>query len=773
MPEETTAITFEEFEKGLQVYKREDFENSSLPYDYLREYTHSNPVLYKQFLGVLLKRAAELEADAEQVAKQSDGVQLQLRWGYNTILRIAYEIMKMAEKPPEMIMQEEDEPTEEPEKVAAEQTDDFLPDTNPFIPNECSKKVDVLPLMCGAGKSTAISYIIDHAIDDDLLYSELEAAIAQEETPDWLKSLHEDPEKILRESDHYGVLIVTDRIKRLDEYLEPEKGYYGLLSKYIAEHKDTKTCMMTADTKREAEMQKYTRPVLLMTAQRYFSCSVEEINEGFLTWSHGQRGLVIFDEEPPIKEYVAITSTSLNDVDSALSDGIKDSADKLEKTWCIGQWEKVVAKLKNLMRTFEADLSHLTQTPSDVPCVYTYISPIQQTLTDDDGRFFRFVDNNKRELCFFKDKNCYSIIRAVYKAMTCGALFTSMKKKNGIRNSALGIVLDNTAKLTDINAHAVVLDGTADASPMYDRRYFFVDQQLGNEYRRSLNNLHLKFVDVSTSRARLKGDRAPEEMAAIIEYLNRDNLYSKNIPIFTYQFAEDMFVDPQLDGTCDLADHAGRIEHFGNIKGRNDLNDRNCIAQVGLFLKPPMYYIAMALSYHPELLERLRSMSYEESSHEISVFCAAHNQFESRKAQDLVADTEQNLFRGTIRNPTSVEPYTYYVFTSAERNAKMIEIAKERYVDARIEELPEPFEIGLAKLRTRSSSKKTVPQLILDYVDNLTPGTEFTIDQLLRDKDLTQGQFDKAKENNTCLKELFDYYRIAPGSRTYRKPFRA
>lgn len=773
MPDREIRLSFDEFKQGLEAYQREDFENTSLPYEYLRDYTHQNPILYKQFLGLLLKRAAELEADPQQTENQSNCIQLQLHWGFDTILRIAREIQRISEKPAEMIQSEDsaDKLAEAArQEEASEPSFDFLPDTNPFVPTVCSKKVNVLPLMCGAGKSTAISYLIDLAIDEHLFYTKIATALKEETPPAWLESICANPAEALKNGDHYGILIVTDRINRLKKYLEPQKGYHGLLRGYIQDHKDTEVCFMTADTKKATEGQKFTRPVLLMTAQRYFSCSVDEINNQFLRWNHGQRGLVIFDEEPPIKEYIAISSTSLNDVDSALSDGIKDSANPHEKQWCTEQWEKVTATIKAKLRSFDSDLSHLTETPRGVPCVYTYMSPIQSALTDDDNRFFTFVESNKRELCHYHERNSYSTIKAVYKAMTCGSLFTSMTKFDGTRTSALGVVLDNTAKLTDINAHAVVLDGTAEISPMYDRQYFSIDTELGRDYRRSLSNLHLKFVDASTSRARLKGMHATEEMKALTDYLKRDNPYHGTIPIFSYMFAEDKFVDPQLDGNCDLTDCAGRFEHLGNIKGRNDFENCDCIAQIGLFLKPPMYYLALALFNHPELIDRFKDMSHEESSLEISRFSEAHHHFKKQKAMDLLTDTEQNMFRGSIRKTISTKEYTYYVFTSTDKYELMIHMANERYYDASVVIVDEPFELGLAKIRTRKAAKKTHAQLIVEFWDQLPPGTEFTVDQLLENKHMTQGQFDKAKENNPCIQKLFNYYRIAAGSRTYRKP---
>ena len=92
-------------------------------------------------------------------------------------------------------------------------------------------KITVLPFMCGAGKSTAISELIVKAIQQER-----------------------------------RLLIITDRIYRFDQYLNPKNDE---TYRFIQNHKRKSISVLTAGNAGNAAKYAMKRPVLMMTAQRF------------------------------------------------------------------------------------------------------------------------------------------------------------------------------------------------------------------------------------------------------------------------------------------------------------------------------------------------------------------------------------------------------------------------------------------------------------------------------------------------------------------------
>lgn len=127
---------------------------------------------------------------------------------------------------------------------------------------EHKDKVTVLPLMCGTGKSTAITYKIRECIESNT-----------------------------------GILIVTDRTGRLKKYLEPDPRFdIDLYDYFNRDETKKKISMLVSGENLQKELGRMSScPVLLMTTQRYFSLERDELIEKYLTWDNGRRQLVIIN----------------------------------------------------------------------------------------------------------------------------------------------------------------------------------------------------------------------------------------------------------------------------------------------------------------------------------------------------------------------------------------------------------------------------------------------------------------------------------------------
>ena len=273
--EKHTSI-FDSLKEQTLSYSADDYRTDA-PYQRIRSLAHDNVICYIQFLNVLLADAEKKGVPYDAAKAQSDKVQLQMDcpWAHNFLSRIAYEGQK--------------------------------PDAN--------KKVRVLPLMCGSGKSAAISQIMAERIEEHLFY----------QNPENQEKLN-DP-VIARMAQEYGILVVTDDIERMRGYMTPSKQAYA--AKALIDHPELVT-IMTRDNLADARATCAHTPVLVMTTQRYFRLSMEEI-EKFLCWNHGRRNFILFDEQPMMLQYIQVSNTTLDQVSSALADQIQAADQPDEK----------------------------------------------------------------------------------------------------------------------------------------------------------------------------------------------------------------------------------------------------------------------------------------------------------------------------------------------------------------------------------------------------------------------------------------------------------
>ena len=186
------------------------------------------------------------------------------------------------------------------------------------------KKCKMMSLQCGLGKSTAISYII---------------------------------RDVLEFGENMGLLVVTDSLERLQGYLTPMRD--PELAKFLQEN-TSRITLIDSTNKTEAWQRMRATPILLMTTQRYFSLTREEINdilEGDSFW----RRYTIIDEKPILKTVETVSRADVNKVSSALCDGLRSYERHDDKRQMIALWEKI--------RTwFMADIqksedAHMASTP--------------------------------------------------------------------------------------------------------------------------------------------------------------------------------------------------------------------------------------------------------------------------------------------------------------------------------------------------------------------------------------------------------------------------
>lgn len=570
--------------------------------------------------------------------------------------------------------------------------------------------ITVIPLRCGLGKSTYLESLIKRRIDSSCTD---------------------------------GMIIVTDNIERL--------------SRFISDNQKS-VCMLTADNiSEEIRLQAY-KPILLMTTQRFFNLTRDEVSI-FLQYQGGVRTEIIFDEKPYLYEYTTVTIETFNDVDTALQQYIDDTANQNEKNWCIGEWQQLRQHIQQQMTCYEKLAPDRNQ-------FYLFHVGSQASMTSDDARFFKFVAANKNALNKYRS-NIYKSVLAVYKIITEGAIFACSKRSSGKYQNYFALMLDNTDKLLNLGAKVFIFDGTADISPMYDGDY--IDLVECSQFNPSLNNLTINCVDASTSKSELCSNRqkAKQTCAAILSYIER---LEQNEPpvIFTYSDVEKFFSGYQT-------------EHFGNIKGRNDFNQSHNIIQIGLNRFPPLVYFLQRSVFDDAELEMMKSQVQTiEQNISVCTKCLTLNSTVPLDTKvpnfdifgieyDLLEDFEQNLYRSAIRNIDNTDNVTYTIFFNTNAYYDLVELLRWRYgsLGATINLVETPTELQLLKISERKAEKPTQAQQILAWVNSQPKGTIFKLQTMLSELELSSKQFDKVKSKNTGIAQLFKV--MATGSKGYYK----
>lgn len=384
-------------------------------------------------------------------------------------------------------------------------------------------KINVFPLMCGTGKSTYLRYLISDAVREGL----------------W-------------------IIIITDRIDNLGNLITSAEDQE--FNDFIQANQD-KIALLTSKNAGEVYPDLHRMQVVLMATQRYFNLSVTDIRA--LT---KRRKKIIFDEKPFILECRKIGVKALNDVDTALREDINDTTNQETKQSMIAFWSKINTELQTLMQQNEHDNDSFRSEK---------IVPPQQFVIDSaELKDFYEITLSYRKLFRFPD--VLKTIEAVNQLITCGGLITSTKK--GTKKSETeydnfySVIVNNVAKLTDIDANVFVLDGTADVSPEYYLQCFNIVDC--SRFSRRLDKLTLNLINLNTSKSKLTASGKQTE-----DYINEISNYIKSAPVrynvlFTYARIEQFFST------------LFQTEHFGNIKGTNKYRDEKNIAQVGLHAFP-------------------------------------------------------------------------------------------------------------------------------------------------------------------------------------------
>lgn len=574
-----------------------------------------------------------------------------------------------------------------------------------------SDKVSVMPLMCGSGKSNAITFKI---------------------------------KEVIEKGDGSGMIVVTDSIERLEKYWNPNADNRRIDEKtrrFINEH-EKDVVELTNETYLEGYRKQKAVPILLMTTQRYFSLTKDQIEE-FLVWGDNhRRNLIIFDEQPYLNLVYEITAATFNSIDSALRLAIDDTADQDEKRWCVEQWNAFRCRMLDLLLRFEYD--------QDVPLMY--YEDRSHAMTEDDARFMAFVQHHRNPLHAYRD-DAYTQILAVQKLVQTWGLYVYRKKETGAYESKLMVYIDNREKVTGFDAKVIVLDGTGDISPVYtDQDY--IDLRSGDDYVRTLSALTIRIGDIKTGQDDLSADRY-WSCKAITKYLLAHES-KNNIVVFTYKNREQVFKK--------TFNHADQVAHFNNIKGLNKYMTVPCIAQVGLNRYQTAYYLTYLLERDEAFRLSLQDLPIMDQKAAIDSKLRETDNCASIMLPQILSDIEQNVFRSAIRNINNQHRVTYYLFFNKSTYPGLYEMIESRYHDrlrANIEN------ICFEEIKDMMAEEDaTAAQKIREWYEGWD-GTAIKRKAMIERIGITNSSFKATLSRDAKLKALFETARTAAKEKGY------
>lgn len=538
--------------------------------------------------------------------------------------------------------------------------------------------ITVFPLRCGIGKSTYIRYTISDTLQNG----------------------------------RSGLIVITDAIDRLHEYVNAD---------YLEINRD-RIALLTSDTVRDELKTQWRKPILIMTTQRYFALSREEII-AFTKYEGGnRRDKIIFDEKPYLIERHKVRIKTFNDIDTALHESIDDTIDPDEKAWITTQWKILIERMKEIMVAYESMTENQLEKWHYTP---------NSTLTEDDSRFFAFIERHKQKLNQ-SNNGVYVDIQAIRQLVYEGATIICHKMASGEYEKYFVVTWDNSEKLLNLGADVYVLDGTADIDPEYQVHY--VKMVDCTDFLVPLKNLTINIVDApATSKTRLCKDESASRntISALKRYMETDA--ERVSAIFTCQKIVNQFES--------ILPADGLTGHFGAIKGSNRYRNMTHIAQVGLNRYSDTEYRQIAY------LTKLLGEDYGASRVERVIGQPAIDKVMNLS---LLADFEQNLFRSKLRNIDCVDNVVYTLFINVSAYQGLIDLITERYgkrLGATIKIINRPAELDIAKAQNRKANKKTYAQLVIDWINLQPSGSRFTTSQLREACQLTREQWKNAKKS--------------------------
>lgn len=562
-----------------------------------------------------------------------------------------------------------------------------------------------------------------------------------------------------RGSSAIGLIIVTDRLKRLAEYQKPPEdiqSVWGTIDgRQLAALEKYSTYLTSSGDKSATELliaSQY-KPIVLLTTQRYFTMNDEQrallFNYRDRKKESHRREIVIFDEKPYFYETKIFDVSNFNNCATALQNGIPENAkNSADKDWILSEYNHGFRpRMESILREKEKVAENVDR--------FFWHSEYSKNVTSNDDRFFKLVEKHKTTI-LAKYQHATTDLRAFKAIMEDGAFFTTTKKgQNQDYKTYFELLIDHRDKffLGKEKAKFFVFDATANVDPDYDVDY--INMINCDKYNVPLP-MTINFADVSTSKNKLLCNTVASKQIALIRKTLASSCFKPELGnelVLTYQKLTNQF-----------SANNRHVGHFGGVRGSNAFRDDQQMAHVGNNRFDGFLYFCKLMAVNPKIMEVLKSKSEDGSRKFIKEATKMfHGLFESDELnsimfRSILSDFEQNIFRTAIRNYNNHEQVEVHVLWDYTMFGQLNELIEARYTpyDVKFRYNGVPSVIGKenTKERKSASGKPTTAQAILYWYEEQPRGQEFKLSTMLAELNISNDEFKNAKRNKTVM-EMF------------------
>lgn len=599
-----------------------------------------------------------------------------------------------------------------PQYITDKKQQEFFADMFKLVSTDRdTRKITCIPARCGTGKSvftnTYIRYLVDRNNNNDV---------------------------------PVGLVVITDSLRRLDELSQVNDGEKQIIS-------------LNSDTPlREQIISQHYKPIVLLSTQRYARLS-EDMREQLFSFTFNgyscKRDTVIFDEKPYFFEIISIDMRNLNDIQTALYNGLSDQVQ--DKEFVLGEFKILKEYLTAAMDSFERYELQKNVT------MY-WINHKFQALTTNDELFYKVIEDNQESL-IQQYSNILRDLENIKQLMSQGGIFNSIKKRNGNYEKSFYIIKDNRDSFyLNQDRKIFVFDAGADISPEYDMPY--VDVVNCDKYA---GNMHLEIVNVNISSSKnkicKKDSQNNKELKSIQNYIRKkaeEYAIGSNSLFLTYSDLAKVFQRSYSN-----------VAYFGNLRGWNTYRDCKYLFHIGLNRYPNLTYFLLYCGTHPEEYKKLADMSQEKSIQffeDLNIGRSKYNDaLKDIMIYSILADFEQNIFRTAIRKPSNTEKvivWTFYNNGGSSVYNQLSETIERRYkrYGAVFKYEDTPMELAIEKTKSRKApngKEKTNAQLFLDWFMRQDKGRLVRMKDIVAESSLRKSAIDELKKSSPSVKQIF------------------
>lgn len=366
----------------------------------------------------------------------------------------------------------------------------------------------------------------------------------------------------------------------------------------------------------------------------------------------------------------------------------------------------------------------------------------------EDKRFLDELANNVSTAIYQNVLN----IREVYRQ---GGLFVNKKSKDQPNKRYIIHLQNNIDKFDLDKCKYYILDATAYFDIDYQINKNIMDYKIGDN-KKDESDIRLFYVDVGASKNSIDADKV-KSISNWIKTFNLDDTF-----ICTY--GDKSGIRQQFQRELNYYD----IGYFGNIKGKNDFEDRHNCIHIGFNRKADYVYLQTYI-----LLEKVhekwnsKNITDEEIHKEIEKILEMkkgrfiNETMDSIMKNNIVVDMEQNVMRIKCRHFNNTDTCKIYILCNYKNYKDIISMIAQR-LDVIVEEA-EATEIKKHKADIRKNRSKAYEAWSL-WLINQPKDREFKLADIYAETTLTDKQLKELKKQNTYVREWFSTHKLRKGN---------